>query len=320
MMKKLHLALMLFGFLELLLGVNPAWSQTACGPAFVGNPNFCHVTVSQLLVPPSPPAKVLKPADAANPGYPLHLVFIFLCSDLFDGHLIDCGYSVEVLKAVDSSPNEPNAENGGHIASKHGSAHPLIEPKGSGLFDFAGSPDSTGIVVASPPDPPKIIGNTGKSVAVVLYPVPQASGELFIERFVVSPPRYLCDFPGCFDQVPGRFGLNRMQFLDTLHVGIPIEGPFCPFCPVVPAEFSELIQTADAPFVLTGDKPAHPKNHFGTAIALEPTKNGGRSDRVRPVCEDTRGGDRERRACRRCYGNSVHDRDRMAREFEPLLI
>src|SRR5438876_468219 len=175
MMKKLHLALMLFGFLELLLGVNPAWSQTACGPAFVGNPNFCHVTVSQLLVPPSPPAKVLKPADAANPGYPLHLVFIFLCSDLFDGHLIDCGYSVEVLKAVDSSPNEPNAENGGHIASKHGSAHPLIEPKGSGLFDFAGSPDSTGIVVASPPDPPKIHFGT----AIALEKLQQIAQKYF---------------------------------------------------------------------------------------------------------------------------------------------
>ena len=46
-----------------------------------------------------------------------------------------------------------------------------------------------------------------------------------------------------------------MQFLTTLHVGIPLD--------------SQLTQTADAPYVLTGDKPAHPKNHFGTAIALE---------------------------------------------------
>ena len=255
----------------LVSGVAPAQSQTACRPAFVGNSNFCNVTVGGLLVPPSPPAKVLIPADAANPGYPLNFVFIFVCSDFFDGHLIDCGYSVEILKAIDSSPNEANADNGGHIASKHGSPHPLIEPKDSGIFDFAGSPESSGIVVTLPPDPPKMIGNTGKSVAVVLYPVPQASGDLFIERLVVMPPRYLCSFPGCFDQVPGRFGLNRMQFLHTLHVGIPIEGPFCPFCPVIPGQFRELIQTPEAPFMLIqGDAqlPAHPGNHFGTTTAL----------------------------------------------------
>ena len=46
-----------------------------------------------------------------------------------------------------------------------------------------------------------------------------------------------------------------MQFLVTLHVGIRLD--------------SQLTQTADAPFMLTGDKPAHPENHFGTATAVQ---------------------------------------------------
>src|SRR2546427_12080138 len=124
----------------LVSGVAPAQSQTACRPAFVGNSNFCNVTVGGLLVPPSPPAKVLIPADAANPGYPLNFVFIFVCSAFFDGHLIYCGYSVEILKAIDSSPNEANADNGGNKPRKTGSARPFVWLEGTRIFNFGGSP------------------------------------------------------------------------------------------------------------------------------------------------------------------------------------
>lgn len=173
----------------LIIGVAPAKSQTACGPDFVGNPNFCHKTVDEGSGLPSPPAKALKPPDAANPGYPLRYTFIFLCTDRRDGHLLDCGFSIEILKHIDPNPALSSAQNGGHIVSQHGSPHPLIEPKDAGNFSFAGFPNSSGTVVASPPNPPKMIGNTGQSIAVVLYPAPQASGDLLEESFLVSPPR-----------------------------------------------------------------------------------------------------------------------------------
>ncbi len=139
---------------------------------------------------------------------------------------------------------------GAHIPG----AHPLIEPKDTGNLIFAGFPDSSGTVTGSPPNPPKMTGNTGQDVAVVLYPVPQASGDLLVEQFMIMPPGYLCGSPGCFDQVPTRFGLNRMQFLAILRVGVPLDG--------------QLAQTADAPFVLSGQTTVHPENHFGTATAV----------------------------------------------------
>jgi hypothetical protein len=46
-----------------------------------------------------------------------------------------------------------------------------------------------------------------------------------------------------------------MQFLTTLHVGIRLD--------------SQLTQTTDDPFVLSGQTTAHPDNHFGTATALD---------------------------------------------------
>jgi len=272
MRKALYSAILFAGLVGALLGVNAAWSQTACRPEFVGNPNFCHVTVDEASGVPSPPATDLQKPPQPTIGYPLHYTFIYLCYDRSDGHLLDCGFSIEILKHIDPSPALSNAQNGGHIVSQHGSPHPLIEPKDTGNFSFAGFPGSSGTVVASPPSPPKMIGQTGQNVAVVLYPVPQASGDFLEESFIVSPPRYLCGPPGCFDQVPVRHGLNRMQFLWTLHVGVPIEGPFCPLCPVIPAEFSQLIQTADDPFVLIqgeAQKGAHPHNHFGTATAVQ---------------------------------------------------
>src|SRR5436309_1313605 len=210
-----------WAILGMQLGVSPAWSQTACGPEFVGNPNFCQTLPVEASVPPSPPATTLAKDKNKNPfpapGYPLKFAFIFLCSDFFDGHLLDCGYSVEIVKPVDSTPSVPSAENGGHIAREHGSAHPLIEPKDSGKLIFAGLPGSS-VTEVSPPNPLKMKGQTGGTVAVVLYPVPQASGDLLVEIFDISPPRYLCGPPGCFDQVPGRFGLNRMKFLTTIRV------------------------------------------------------------------------------------------------------
>ena len=282
MVNKLYLVTMALGCFAIIgpwLGVDRAWSQTACGPAFLGNPNFCHFTVDDTSVPPSPPATDLRQPPQPTVGYPVRFAFIFLCTDFFDGHLLDCGYSVEILKPLDPNPTEATAANGGHIAAHHGGPHPLIEPKDTGNLIFAGFPGSSGTVTGSPPNPPKMIGNTGQSIAVALYPVPQASGDLLVEQFMISPPRYLCGPPGCFDQVsslvggvPLRHGLNRMQFLTTLHVGIPIEGPFCPFCPVIPAEFPELIQTAEAPFVLRGQTAAHPENHFGTTTAVERIK------------------------------------------------
>ena len=46
-----------------------------------------------------------------------------------------------------------------------------------------------------------------------------------------------------------------MQFLATLHVGIPLDG--------------QLTATPDDPFVLSGQTTPHPDNHFGTDTALE---------------------------------------------------
>jgi len=193
------------------------------------------------------------------------MLFIFLCTDLFTGQLLDCGYSVEIVKALDST-STPNGANGGHIADRHLAVRPLIEPK-DGNLSFRGLPGSSGLI-SSPDNPPKMSGRTGHSVAAVLYPVPQASGDLLAEFFVVSPPGYLCEPPGCFDEVPGRFGLNRTQLLTTVHVGIPIVRSLCPFCAPFPGQFQELIQTPDAPFLLTGTTQPHPGNHFGTATAL----------------------------------------------------
>jgi len=254
----------------LAIGIAPAQSQTPCGPAFVGNPNFCHEAATLALVPPSPPATGLQKDRQGNPlpspGYPTRMPFIFLCTDAFTGQLLDCGYSVEIVKVLDST-SAPNGANGGHIAEKHLAVRPLIEPK-DGTLIFSGSSPSSGIISNSPGTPPKMTGRTGHSVAVVLYSVPQASGDLLAELFVVSPPGYLCEDPGCFDQVPFRFGLNRMKFLTTIRVGIPIPAPLCLFCPPSPGVFEELIQTPDTPFVLTGAAPPHPGNHFGAATAL----------------------------------------------------
>ncbi|MGH7167288.1 MAG: hypothetical protein ACREII_02025 [Nitrospiraceae bacterium] len=260
MRKALYPAILFVGLVGALLGATTAWSQTPCRPEFVGNPNFCHKTTDEASGAPSPPATDLQKPPQPTIRYPLHYTFIYLCHDRRDGHLLDCGFSIEILKHLDPDPAFSNAQNGGHIVSEHRSPHPLseVEPKDKGDFLFAGLPGSSGTVVASPPNPPKMIGQTGQNVAVVLYPVPQASGDLLEESFIVSPPRYLCGPPGCFDQVPVRHGLNRMQFLWTLHVGVPVQGPL----------FTPLIQTPDAPFVLTGDKPEHPQNHFGTATAL----------------------------------------------------
>ena len=178
MMKKLPLAIMLFGFLGLLLGVNPAWSQTVCGPAFVGNPNFCNFTKIDASVPPSPPATDLQKPPQPTLRYPLQHAFIYLCSDAFDGHLLDCGFSVEILKLIDPDPNPdpafPRKNLGGHVLSEHvPSPHPLIEPKDTGKLIFAGLPGSS-VTEVSPPNPLKMKGQTGGTVAVVLYPVPQA--------------------------------------------------------------------------------------------------------------------------------------------------
>src|SRR5437867_6594204 len=86
----------------LAIGIAPAQSQTPCGPAFVGNPNFCHEVATLALVPPSPPATGLQKDPQKRliptPAYPVRFGFIFLCSDAFDGHLLDCGYSVEMVK------------------------------------------------------------------------------------------------------------------------------------------------------------------------------------------------------------------------------
>ena len=273
------------GVVGFVLWGGVAWSQTACGPAFVGNPNFCNVTKDDASVPPSPPATDLQKPPQPTIGYPVRFAFIFLCTDAFDGHLLDCGYSVEILKLIDPDPAPdpalPRKNLGGHVLAAHSGPHPLIEPKDSGNLIHAGFGGSSGTVTGSPPNPPKMIGNTGENVAVVLYPVPQASGDLLVELFEVSPPRYLCGPPGCFDQVsslvggvPLRHGLNRMQFLTALHVGIPLPAPpLCLSCPVTTAQFTALTQTADGPFVLSGQTTAHPANHFGTAIAVERIKS-----------------------------------------------
>ncbi|TLY42417.1 MAG: hypothetical protein E6K58_08090 [Nitrospirae bacterium] len=277
----------------LAIGIAPAQSQTACGPEFVGNPDFCQTFPVQASVPPSPPVMSLQKDKQKNPipspGYPVKFAFIFLCSDAFDGHLLDCGYSVEMVKPIDSNPGVPSAENGGHIAREHGSAHPVREPKDQGNFTFAAFPGSKGDVKGSPPnDPPKMVGRTGGNVALVIYPVPQASGDLLAERFLVMPPLYLCSFPGCFDQVndpveqiPLRHGKNRQRDLVTVHIGVPLPVPrLCPTCPsVVPTQFPQLIATPDDPFTLIqGDaqRKPHPENHFGTALAL---------DRVRQIAQ-----------------------------------
>src|SRR5205809_4712869 len=178
----------------LVSGVAPAQSQTPCGPEFVGNPNFCHEVATQAFVPPSPPAtrfqKDPQKRLIPTPAYPVRFGFIFLCTDFFTGQLLDCGYSVEIVK--------PLAANGGHIATEHLAARPLIEPK-DGNLSFSGLSGSSGIISNSPGDPPKMTGRTNHSVAAVLYPVPQASGDLLAELFVVSPPGYLCDLGiGCF--------------------------------------------------------------------------------------------------------------------------
>ena len=79
----------------LAIGIAPAQSQTPCGPAFVGNPNFCHEVATLALVPPSPPATGLQKDPQGNPlpspGYPTRMPFIFLCTDAFTGQLLDCG-------------------------------------------------------------------------------------------------------------------------------------------------------------------------------------------------------------------------------------
>jgi hypothetical protein len=264
MVMKVSHRVMLIGFLGLLLDAASAWGQTACGPEFVGNSNFCNITKIDASVPPSPPATDMQKPPQPTAGYPLRFTFILLCSDFFDGHLLNCGYSVEILKLIDPDPAPdpafPRKNLGGHVLEAHiPGVHPLIEPKDTGNLIFAGFPDSSGTVTGSPPNPPKMTGNTGQNVAVVLYPVTQSSGDLLVEQFMIMPPGYLCGFPGCFDQVngagvPTRFGLNRMQFITTLHVGIPLD--------------SQLTVTPDDPFVLSGQTTAHPDNHFGTATAV----------------------------------------------------
>ncbi|MGH7259796.1 MAG: hypothetical protein ACREI9_03825 [Nitrospiraceae bacterium] len=262
MIKKSHVPLMFFGFfgiLGVLLAVVPAWSQTVCGPDFIGNPNFCHFSLDDAFGKPSPPATGLEKPPQPTVGYPVRFVFTFLCNDAFTGRSLDCGYSIQVLKLLDPNPTVSNTNNGGHL---HASPpRPLIEPSDRGTFIFAGVGSSSGTVTGSPLLRPGMEGRTGQSVAVLLYPVPQASGDLLIESFVVLPPGYLCASPGCFDQVPVRHGLNRMQFLTALRVGIPIDG-----------QFTQLTQTADAPFVLRqgpAQLAAHPENHFGTATAVQ---------------------------------------------------
>jgi hypothetical protein len=111
-------------------------------------------------------------------------------------------------------------------------------------------------------------GRTGQTVAAVLYPVPQASGDLLGEIFIVSPHGYLCAPPGCFDQVtcdadclvqiPTRHGRNRAQFLLDMDVGLFLDSEL----KLNPAD------PASDPFVLSGDLPAHPKNHFGKSGAI----------------------------------------------------
>ncbi len=92
------------GLVGLFLWGGVAWGQTSCGPQFVGNPNFCHFTVDEGSVPPSPPATDLRKPPQPTTGYPLRFTFILLCSDFFDGHLLNCGYSVEILKLIDPDP------------------------------------------------------------------------------------------------------------------------------------------------------------------------------------------------------------------------
>ena len=294
MVMKVSQRVMLIGFLGLLLDAASAWGQTACGPEFVGNSNFCNITKIDASVPPSPPATDLRKPPQPTAGYPLRFTFILLCSDFFDGHLLNCGYSVEILKLIDPDPAPdpafPRKNLGGHVLGAHfPGVHPLIEPKDTGNLIFAGFGGSSGTVTGSPPNPPKMTGNTGQDVAVILYPTPQASGDILAEYFTISPPRYLCSPPGCFDQVngagvPTRFGLNRMQFLTTLHVGIPLD--------------SQLTATPDDPFVLSGQTTAHPENHFGTATAVAlirqiadaylDNQSGCKDPAVRPTCPKLR--------------------------------
>src|SRR3989442_3632953 len=215
MMKKLPLAIMLFGFLGLLLGVNPAWSQTVCGPAFVGNPNFCNFTKIDASVPPSPPATDLQKPPQPTLRYPLQHAFIYLFSDAFDGHLLDCGFSVEILKLIDPDPNPdpafPRKNLGGHVLSEHvPSPHPLIEPKDTGKLIFAGLPGSS-VTEVSPPNPLKMKGQTGGPVEVVFFRRPPAAGSLLGGIFCTPPPQYLFVPPGSFDQGPCRFRLSRNQ-------------------------------------------------------------------------------------------------------------
>ena len=134
MVMKVSQRVMLIGFLGLLLDAASAWGQTACGPEFVGNPNFCHFTVDEGSVPPSPPATDFRKPPQPTVGYPVHFAFIFFCTDFFDGHLLDCGYSVEILKLIDPDsapdPEFPRKNLGGHVLGAHiPGAHPLPPPQ-----------------------------------------------------------------------------------------------------------------------------------------------------------------------------------------------
>jgi hypothetical protein len=175
MMKKLPLAIMLFGFLGLLLGVNPAWSQTPCP-----GPIPCTFLES-AAVPPT------------LPGGPATLITLVSCYDTFLGKPLGCGNVIHKVLGLNEPPSDL-ANNGGHQHAFE--THPLIAPPPGDRLVF----QNTGISFD-----PKLGVITGPvfGTAVILHQMPEVAGNIVTETLVRAPLGWRCFF-NCFDSLHGR--------------------------------------------------------------------------------------------------------------------
>ncbi|MGH7167719.1 MAG: hypothetical protein ACREII_04230 [Nitrospiraceae bacterium] len=226
MRKALYPAILFVGFVGVLLGVNPAWTQGICpgpSPCSFGEVGF---------------------VDPTLPGRPATLLLITLCYNTFLGQPLPCGnvfHRIIGLKepvnqiCTDEAVAQGQCTNGGH--QHHFDTHPVTAPPPNDKFVF----ENTGLQFD-----PQLGINTGPvfGTVVVRQQVPEVAGQILYESRVRVSPGARCAF-NCFDTFHNRT-------LTTLHVEVPNLVP-------LPAE-GEFHKTVRTPESVT----PHPEGTFGT--------------------------------------------------------